>query len=308
MKKKFKFFIYILLFLLILPISLIKITKFIILKNINQTENFNLQNLSVGLKGINFENLIYRNDFLNLNFEKINLKKKSFIKNAFALESSGEVSNQFEKRKINASGKIKGNLINGNMNMTDIQINIQNIGNLKFYGMLENWGKDKFEGVFEINGLKLKEILEAMRSKTTFDGKIYGKIFIEKEKENLKGIRFDIEIKELTQKYETNKLNAHIKVKYLPMEKTLLIEKVLIINEKGEEISLWGSIRENEFEFYFDTKGISIDELLKLLPEEIRKKSNFKINDSKISMNKFSLSFSKKKFYLMANVYLLQNT
>jgi hypothetical protein len=304
-RKKFIYFCLIL--LLILPIFLIQISKFVIIKNINKIENFNLKNFSVSPKGLKFENLIYKNEFLNLNFEKINLKK-SFIKNAFALESSGEISNQSDKRKINVSGKVKGNIVNGNMNITDTQINIENIGDLKFYGKLENWGKEKFEGIFELNGLKVKEISEITKYKIPFDGKIYGRVFIEKEKENLKEIRFDIEIKELNQEYEESKLNLYVKGRYLPAEKSFFVENGLLVNESGEKLSFNGFIKENEFEFYFDTKGFSIDELLKLLPEEIRKKYNLKIEGSKISMNKFSFNFSKKKSYLMVNFHSTQNS
>jgi len=298
--------IYWLVFVLIFPVFLIQISKFIIIRNINKSENFNLKNFSVTPKELKFENLIYKNDFLNLNFEKINLKK-SFIKNAFALESSGEISNQFDKRKINISGKVKGNIVNGNMNISDTEINIQNIGDLKFYGTFENWGKEKFEGIFELYGLKVKEISEITKYNIPFDGKIYGRIFIEKEKENLKEIRFNIEVRELTQQYEEIEMNLHLKGKYIPIEKSFLIEKGLLINALGEKLSFNGFIKENEFEFYFDTEGFSINEFLKLFPEEIRKKYNFKIENSKISMNKFSLNFSKKKFYLTANFHLTQN-
>jgi len=291
--RKRKLIYFCLIFLLILPVFLIQISKFVIIKNINKSENFNLKNFSVSPKGLKFENLIYKNEFLNLNFEKINLKK-SFIKNAFALESSGEISNQSDKRKINVSGKVKGNIVNGNMNITDTQINIENIGDLKFYGKLENWGKEKFEGIFELNGLRVKEISEMTKYKIPFDGKIFGRVFIEKEKENLKEIRFDIEIKELTQEYEESKLNLYVNGRYLPAEKSFFVENGLLVNEFGEKLSFNGFIKENEFEFYFDTKGFSIDELLKLLPEEIRKKYNLKIEGSKISMNKFSFNFSKK--------------
>ena len=298
--------IYWLVFVLIFPVFLIQISKFIIIRNINKSENFNLKNFSVSPKELKFENLIYKNDFLNLNFEKINLKK-SFIKNAFALESSGEISNQFDKRKINISGKVKGNIVNGNMNISDTEINIQNIGDLKFYGTFENWGKEKFEGIFELYGLKVKEISEITKYNIPFDGKIYGRIFIEKEKENLKEIRFNIEVRELTQQYEEIEMNLHLKGKYIPIEKSFLIEKGLLINALGEKLSFNGFIKENEFEFYFDTEGFSINEFLKLFPEEIRKKYNLKIENSKISMNKFSLNFSKKKSYLTANFHLTQN-
>jgi len=249
--------IYVLVVLLAFPFFLILISKFIIIKNINKVENFNIKNLSITPKGLKFENLIYRNEFLNLSFEKINLKK-TFTKNVFALESSGEISNQFDKRKMNVSGKVKGNIVNGNMNITDTQINIQNIGDLRFYGTFENWGKEKFEGIFELYGLKVKEISEITKYNIPFDGKIYGRIFIEKEKENLKEIRFDIGIKELTQQYEESKLNLHIKGKYLPVEKSCFIENGLLINELGEKLSFNGFIKENEFEFYFDTKEFSI--------------------------------------------------
>ncbi|MGB9678103.1 MAG: hypothetical protein ACPLZ9_05730, partial [Candidatus Ratteibacteria bacterium] len=232
--------------------------------------------------------------------------KPSFIKNAFAFEGPGEIFSDFERKKVSIEGKIKGNIVNGNVNITTSRIDIESIGNLNFSGVLSNWGREKFEGIIELNGVKIKEISEMTKYKIPFDGKIYGKIFIEKEKENIKEINFNLEIKELSQSNYISKLNLKVKGKYLPIEKRGLVEEGILKNEKGEKLIFSGFISENEFEFSFDTKEFSLDEFLKLLPEEIKKKYNFKMENSKFSSNKFVLRSLKKKFILMENLYSLQ--
>ncbi len=234
-----------------------------------------------------------------------NLKlKPSYIKNAFAFEGPGELISDYEKKKVSVEGRIKGNITNGNLSITGTNINIENTGNLRFFGTLANWGKDKFEGTIELNGLKIKEILELTKYKIPFDGMIYGKIFIEKEKENVKEVRFNLEVKELSQD-GAGQLNLFVKGKYIPPEKRGVIEEGVLENEKGEKLTFKGSINEKEFEFYFDTKEFSIDEFLKLLPDEIKKKYNLKMDTSKIILNKFALNLSKKKliFLVIYNYY-----
>ncbi|MGC8977040.1 MAG: hypothetical protein ACP5OB_05390 [Candidatus Ratteibacteria bacterium] len=274
--------------------------KFFIVKNINNSINWAVKDIDFSLKSINLEDLTYKDTWVSVKLENLKIKPK-IIKNAFAFEGPGEFLTDFEKKKLTVEGKIKGNVASGNMNIAVSHIKIENVGNLKFHGELQNWGKEKFEGILQLDGLKIKEISGMTKYKIQFDGKVYGNIFIEKEKENLKEIKFDIEIKDLKHEYEETIFTLILKGKYIPFEKKGIIEKGELINEKGERLSFNGYIEEKEFEFYFDTQEFSIYEFLKLLPEEIRKKYNLKFENSKISLKSFSLNFSKKKFILMAN-------
>jgi hypothetical protein len=305
LSKRAKFFL-ISFFLAILFLIFSFITfKNILVKKINFTERWKVKDINFEPKEVNLEDLTYKDTWISVKIDKLKLKH-SFVKNAFAFEGPGELSSDFEKKKVNIEGKIKGNIINGNVNITTTKIEIENIGNLKFYGNFENWGKEKFEGIIELNGVKVKEISGLTKYKIPFDGKIYGKVFIEKEKENIKEIRFNLEIKELSQEKYNDNFSLNIKGKYLPLEKKGLLDEGILVNEKGEKIIFSGFISEKEFEFSFDTEEFSLDEFLKLLPEEIRKKYNLKMEGSKISSSKFVLNFSKKKFILMENLASLQ--
>ncbi|MCM8803896.1 MAG: hypothetical protein NC833_01415 [Candidatus Omnitrophica bacterium] len=284
----------------------ILIFKFLILKNIKYNKNWGLKDINLSLNGINLKDLTYKDTWISVKFDNIKIRP-SIIKNAFAFEGQGQFRPEFKNKKVMVEGKIKGNITSGNLNVTTTDINIEDFGNFKFYGELQNWGKDRFDGIFEVNGLKIKEISEMTKYKIPFDGKIYGKVLIEKEKENFKGIKFDIEIEELNQEYEKSNFNLSLKGKYLPQEKKGFVENGLLINEKGEKLSFNGYITEDEFEFYFNTKEFSLYEFLKLLPEEIRKRYNLKIEGSKVSLNRFLLNYSKKKFILMAICSFNQN-
>jgi hypothetical protein len=302
--KKIKFFLVSILVILFLIFSFLSF-KHLLVKNINLTERWGIKGIDFSPKEINLDDLTYKDTWVFVKIDKLKLKP-SFVKNVFAFEGPGELSSNFEKKKVNIEGKIKGNIINGNVNITTTKIKIENIGNLKFYGNFENWGKEKFEGIIELNGVNVKEISGLTKYKMPFDGKIYGKILIEKEKENIKKIRFNLEIKELSLEDYNNNFSLSIKGEYLPLEKKGLLDEGILVNEKGEKITFSGFISENEFEFSFDTKEFSIDEFLKLLPEEIRKKYNLKMEGSKISCNKFVLNLSKKKFILTETFFLLQ--
>ena len=294
-------------FLISIITGLFLISSFIIfkntlVKNINLTERWGIKDIEFSPKEINLDDLTYKDTWVSVKIDKLKLKP-SFVKNAFAFEGPGELSSNFERKKVNIEGKIKGNIINGNVNITTTKIEIENIGNLKFYGNFENWGKEKFEGIIELNGVNVKEISGLTKYKIPFDGKIYGKIFIEKEKENIKEIRFNLKIKELSEEKNKSNFSLNVKGKYLPLEKKGFLDEGILVNEKGEKIIFSGFISENEFEFSFDAEEFSIDEFLKLLPEEIRKKYNLKMKGSKISCNKFVLNISKKKFILTETLF-----
>lgn len=303
--KKTKYFIFSVLIILFFIFSFI-LLKINFIRNINLTDKWEVRDIDFSPGEINLKDLTYKETWISVRIDELKLKP-SFIKNAFAFEGPGELSSELEKKKIIIEGKIKGNVVNGNVNITTSKIEIENIGNLKFYGNLLNWGKEKFEGIIELNGVKIKEISGMTKYKLPFDGKIYGKIFIEKEKENIKEIRFNLEIKELSPENSKSQFNLFVKGRYLPIEKKGQIEEGVFKNEKGEKLIFSGFILENEFEFSFDTKEFSIDEFLKLLPEEIKKKYNLKMEDAKFSSNKFVLNYSKKKFILMEKQLFNQN-
>ncbi|HOK56062.1 MAG TPA: hypothetical protein PKV21_03045 [bacterium] len=293
--KKIKYFIIPFLIILFFIFSFI-VFKINLIKNINLTEKWKIKDINFSSGEINLKDLTYKETWISVRMDEVKLKP-SFIKNAFAFEGPGEILSDFEKKKVNVEGKIKGNVVNGNVNITTSRIEIEGIGNLKFSGFLSNWGKEKFEGVIELNGVRVKEILEMTKYKIPFDGKIYGKVFIEKEKEKIKEIKFNLDIKEISQANYQSQFNLYVKGKYLPLEKKGLLEEGVLKNEKGEQLVFSGFISENEFEFIFDTKEFSLDEFLKLLPEEIIKKYNLKMEGSKFSSNKFVLNFLKKNLF-----------
>ncbi|GEM_PF-1914283 len=297
--KKNKNFLIVTLSFLIFFLILIISFKIIILKNIKESPKWALKDINFSLKGINLEDLAYTETWISVKMDKVKLKPY-VIENAFAFEGPGELFSEYEKKKISVEGKIKGNIASGNVSITGTNINIENTGNLKFYGTLTNWGKEKFEGIIELNGLKIKEISEITKYKINFDGKVYGKIFIEKEKENVKEIRFNLNIEDLSQKGVEGLFSLSIKGRYIPFEKRGVIEEGILKNEKGEKLTFYGFLKENEFEFYFDTEEFSLEEFLKLLPEEIKKKYNLKMEKSKVVLNKFSLNISKKKLIFLA--------
>ncbi len=302
--RKVKLFVIPVFIIFILFFSFI-LFKINLIRNINLTERWEIKDIDFS-KEINLKDLTYKDTWLCVKFDQLKLKP-SFLKNLFAFEGPGQISSEFDKKRVEIKGKIKGNIINGNVNITTSKIDIESIGSLKFYGDLFNWGKEKFEGILEFNGVNLKEIFEMTKYNFALEGKIYGKIFIEKEKDNLKEIRFDLEIKEMSKKELDFNFDVYFKGKYLPVEKRFLLEKGIVRNKKGEKLIFSGFIIENQFEFSFDTEEFSFDEFLKILPEEIIKKYKLKTEGAKLSFNNFNLNYTKKKFNLMEMHFLYQN-
>lgn len=287
---------------LVLPFAF----KIIIIRTLKSNERWDIKDIRLNFTGINLKDLTYRDTWIFVKMD--NLKISPFlVKNVFAFEGPGEFISNFEKRKLKVKGRIRGNIKNGNLNITQTDINLNGIGNIKFNGTLHNWGKDRFDGNFYLYGVNVKEISEITEYKIPFDGEIYGNIFIEKEKEEVKEVRYSFEVRELKMENETSKFNLFLKGKYIPKEKTAIIEEGIFKNEKGEKITFNGFLTQNEFDFYFDTQEFSVDEFLKLLPEEIRKKYNIRIGTSKIIMDKFALKISKKKFLLMETFFSFSN-
>ncbi|MCM8802183.1 MAG: hypothetical protein NC827_02600 [Candidatus Omnitrophica bacterium] len=280
--------------------------KINLIRNINLTERWAIKDIDFSTKEINLKDLTYKDTWLLVKIDQLKLKP-SFLKNAFAFEGPGQVFSELEKKKLKIEGIIKGNIANGNLNITTSKIDIENIGNLKFYGNLSNWGKEKLEGIIEFNGINFKEVSEMTKYKLSLDGKIYGKIFIEKEKENIKEIKFNLEIRELSQQNFNFKFDIYLNGKYLPIEKKALLQEGIIKNQKGEKLIFSGFILQNEFELSFDTEEFSLDEFLKILPEEIIKKYKLKTEGAKLSTNNFILNYSKKKFNLMEVFFSCQN-
>ncbi|MCM8785746.1 MAG: hypothetical protein NC899_05875 [Candidatus Omnitrophica bacterium] len=303
--KKNKFFIIPIFIVIILIFSFI-LLKINLIRNINLTERWAIKDIDFSTKEINLKDLTYKDTWLLVKIDQLKLKP-SFLKNAFAFEGPGQVFSELEKKKLKIEGIIKGNIANGNLNITTSKIDIENIGNLKFYGNLSNWGKEKLEGIIEFNGINFKEVSEMTKYKLSLDGKIYGKIFIEKEKENIKEIKFNLEIRELSQQNFNFKFDIYLNGKYLPIEKKALLQEGIIKNQKGEKLIFSGFILQNEFELSFDTEEFSLDEFLKILPEEIIKKYKLKTEGAKLSTNNFILNYSKKKFNLMEVFFSCQN-
>ncbi|MFN4226968.1 MAG: hypothetical protein ACK4F0_02355 [Candidatus Ratteibacteria bacterium] len=303
--RKIKFFLIPLVVLIIFFIFLSILFRINLIRNINLTERWAIKDIDFSKEEINLKDLTYKDTWILVKIDKLKLKPY-FLKNAFAFEGPGQVFSKSERKKLKIEGKVKGNIVNGNLNITTTKIDIENIGNLKFYGNLSNWGKEKFEGIVELNGVNLKEIFGMTNYKLALDGKIYGKIFIDKEKENTKEIRFNLEIKELSCDNSDAKFDIFLKGKYLPIEKKFLLQEGTIKNQKGEKLVFSGFILQNEFEFSFDTEEFSLDEFLKILPEEIIKKFKLKTDDAKLFSNNFILNYSKKKFNLteMQSLYL----
>lgn len=293
MRKNKEIAIYFLIFVVVFLFSLYLLKLFIIAR-LNSNDRFEIENFNFTPKEINLHDITYRDTWIMAKFEKIKLKH-FLTQKAFAFEGPGEIFSEIEKKKISVEGKVKGNFLTGNLDITTHNIKIEGMGNIKFYGFLEKWGKEKFDGLIELSEISVKKISEFFNYKVPFDGVLSGRIYIGKEKENLREIKFDIKVKNITQETESSDLILNLKGFYFPIEKRGEILNGILSNSKGEKITFNAIVTENQFEINFNSEGFSIDDLFKLIPYEIQNKFNLKIKNSKITSQNFNINFSKKK-------------
>ncbi|MCX8082901.1 MAG: hypothetical protein N3D17_05855 [bacterium] len=236
---------------------------------------------------------IYYEKFPQIFIHALSLRR-ALTSNAFAFSGPGSIKIQDTQKDVKIKGSLSGNYKEGKLNIQKTHITIQDLGSFEIKGVLEQWGKEGVNLTIDLAGTEIDEVKKMFGLNIPFSGKASGILsfnYSKKEEQNL--FHFDITIKELVS--EGNRFNAYVKgIHNITEGKTDIIDGKLL-NREGGQILFNGFIDRENFNLNFETQNMPLDDLLNLIPEDIRIKYNISIDGGSVSMKHFQLSKVKKK-------------
>jgi hypothetical protein len=250
--------------------------------------------------------------FLSLKINEINYKVPEFglsLKNfriypvftgrAFAFSGPGEIIAGSKDRNVSLKGAISGNLKDGNVDIHKVVIEIEKIGNFVAEGSLKQWGKKGISATVDLKGTEIKEVGKLLQFEMPFTGKVFGRITIKDKEGKIELINFNIHIKDIVM--EGSPFRAFLEGTHnIQTQKTVLKNGLLEDSNKGS-IKFNGSIDKTRFDMQFETKEMSVESLLRLLPEEIKEKYKLKATGGSVSMHNFNVIGVKKNLILQGS-------
>lgn len=219
--------------------------------------------------------------------------RRVFAKQAFAFSSPGTITIQDGQRDVHIRGSVSGNYKEGTIDIQKTYITIEDLGDFEVKGALEQWGKEGITLVIALNGTEIEQVKEMFGLNLPFSGRATGTLsfdYSKKEERNL--LRFDIDVKELIA--DGNKLNAHISGAHNTKEGRTDIKEGRLLNSSGGRIDFNGFIDKENFTLNFNTQNMPLEDLLNLIPEDIRTKYNISVNGGSASLKDFRIESLKK--------------
>ncbi|MDX9799323.1 MAG: hypothetical protein RBT05_10755, partial [Bacteroidales bacterium] len=114
----------------------------------------------------------------------------------------------------------------------------------------------------------------------------------------------DVNIKDLTTP-EQDKFEASVKGAYNFLTEKTEISQGNLMSSDGGKISFKGVIDKEKFNLDFETKNMSVEEFLKLLPTELKEKYNLGIDRGSAKLKDFKIEIEKKNLNLMVSSPLI---
>jgi len=242
------------------------------------------------IKGINISYGL----FPRISFREINICR-AFTGNAFAFSGPGDMVISNKKREISVKGSISGNFKQGTLSIRPTSINIAQLGTFEVKGMLEKWGKEGVNATIELGGTEIKEINNLFDLKIPFNGKAVGTVLLNMPGKQTKNLQFDVTINDLSTEEKGSNFTAFVKGNYDIVQGKTTITDGKLLNTTGGHILFKGVIDRENFNLNFETEKMLLEEFLKLLPDETRKKYNLSVTDGTVSMKNFYVERVKKK-------------
>ncbi|MCM8760385.1 MAG: hypothetical protein NC832_01540 [Candidatus Omnitrophica bacterium] len=214
---------------------------------------------------------------------------------ALAFSGPGSIKIQDKEKDVKIKGSISGNYKEGKVDIKKTHITIQDLGSFELKGAFEKWGKEGVNLIIDLDGTEIGEVKKMFGLNLPFTGKASGTIsfdYSKKEERNL--MRFDITVKELSTE-QGSKFTAFVKGTHNIKEgKTDIIEGKLL-NYEGGQILFNGYIERENFNLNFETYNMPLEDLFKLIPQDIREKYNISTDGGSVSMKNFNIAKVKKK-------------
>ncbi len=297
-KNKFKVFLIILAVILTLSAVSVKLSEeFIIRKVTSATKNtVNIGSISFSLPAlVILRQVAITNRFIPISLREISIRPV-FTLNAFAFSGPGGITISGEERDMKVKGSVSGNFKQGELNIKQTSIDVENLGSFEVKGLLEKWGKESVSLNINLNGTRIEDVNELLDINIPFSGKATGTVLLDFVQNDpaKKAITFDVVVKELSMEKGSN-FTAFVKGVYAMSEGRTDISDGRLVNAQGGQILFKGYLDRENFNFIFESENMPLEEFLKFIPEEIRKKYNLSITGGSASMKDFNIIKIKKK-------------
>ncbi|MCM8820610.1 MAG: hypothetical protein NC932_01480 [Candidatus Omnitrophica bacterium] len=220
--------------------------------------------------------------------------RKAFTGDALAFSGPGTIKIQDAQKDVKIKGSISGNYKEGKVDIQKTHITIQDLGDFQLKGALEQWGKEGVNLIIDLDGTEIDEVKKMFGLNLPFSGKASGMLsfdYSKKEERNL--MKFDITVKELFTE-EGSKFTAFVKGVHNIKEGKTDITDGKLLNREGGQILFNGYIDRENFNLNFETQNMPLEDLLKLIPEDIRIKYNISTDGGSVSMKNLTIAKVKK--------------
>lgn len=298
MKRPLKVLIIVLAVILAVSAVSVKMSERVIIRRVSAlTKNIvNIGSVSFSLPpSIKLKRVTVSNRFVPVFLKEIRIRP-AFTLNAFAFSGPGGISISDEKREVTIKGSVSGNFKQGEVNIKQTSVDIAQLGSFEVKGLLEKWGRQGVSLNINLNGTEIEEINNFLDLKIPFSGKATGTVLLDyvQNEPAESTIRFDVIIKELSME-EGSEFTAFVKGVYKMADGRTDIADGKLLNAKGGQILFKGFVDRENFNLNFETENMLLEEFLKLLPEETRRKYKISVTGGSASMKGFNVEKVKKK-------------
>ena len=259
------------------------------------SDKIKFEQISYSPSGVTIKNLSFlppTRNHLKFHFDKFHIRPslmRIIFGNdlAFAFSGPGKIQSGESENKIKVSGKISGNF-EGDIKIERTLVKLEKIGTVNIIGNLKKWGKERISVKIIASQLSIKDLFEFLQLSYPLAGKVNGVLDLTiDESEKIQQLIFDVYFTEMYFDKADFPFEGRIKGKHnFPEKKTEIYEGILG-SDKGS-ITFAGEVNKENFDLTFDSEGITIEEVLKYLPEEWRKKYGIK-GEGKLEFDKFSI-------------------
>ena len=300
MKKSLKILAIVLGGILLLSAVSVKISERLIIRKISSsTKNIvTIGSISFSLPpSLKLKRIQVSNPFVPVLMKELRIRP-GFTPGAFAFSGPGgiSISSSGQERDVKIKGSVTGNFKQGELTIKPTSVNIEQLGSFEVKGLLEKWGAEGVSLNINLNGTEITEINNLFGLKIPFSSKVTGTALLNffRDEPARQNIAFDAIIKDLSME-EGSEFTAFVKGAYKMPEGRVDIADGKLVNASGGQILFKGFADKENFNFNFESEKMSLDEFLKLIPEEIRTKYNINVNGGSASMKDFNVIKVKKK-------------
>jgi len=259
------------------------------------SDKIKIERISCSPAGIKIKKLSFlhpTNKYLKFHFDKFHIRPsliRFIFRNdlAFAFSGPGKIKAGENENKIKITGKISGNF-KGDIKIERTLVKLEKIGTVDIIGNLGKWGKEQISAKIIVSQLSLKDLFEFLQISYPLAGKVNGVLdLVIDESEKIQQLIFDVRFTEMYFDKADFPFKGRIKGKHNFSEKKTKIYEGVLESDKGS-ITFAGEVNKENFDLTFDSEGIAIEEVLKYLPDNLRKK--YGVNgEGKLRFDKFSI-------------------